>query len=67
MKTLTEYCEWFRGEAGNLPIDVRRAVLAALEHNAPRQVFLALNPLWEARKLPPSWGPVLDNFYGLFC
>lgn len=67
MKSLEEYRAWFRDEAKNLPTDVRRAVLGALEHGDPRQVFLDLNKLWEAKDLPAYWGPMLDEFFWGFC
>jgi hypothetical protein len=67
MKSQDEYRKWFCTEGERLPAEIRREVRASLEYRTPREVFLRLNQLWESERLPEFWGPVLDDFYGLFC
>ena len=67
MESFNEYVGWFRTEAAALPPEVGREVQQALAYDAPRQVFLRLNKLWESKKLPASWEKPLENFYGKFC
>lgn len=66
MKSLDDFHEWFRKEAYLLPEQTKGAAYKALETKNPRQIFVELDELRKAGKLPASWGGVLDLYYSKF-
>jgi hypothetical protein len=61
--TLDEFYERFRLDAEKLPPESRARVLAVLEHEEPRTVFLHLDRLLSAHVLPATWEPMLTEFF----
>jgi hypothetical protein len=66
MVSLGDFYGWFRTEANTLPQEVKIAVLESLALSDPRQLFLKLDDLQKAGKLPPHWDEVLNSFYSQF-
>jgi hypothetical protein len=55
--------EWFRLEAGKLPADAKRDVLAALAHTSPEFACIDLFRLQAASKVPSSWDGRLQKLW----
>lgn len=69
MKTKEEYIKWFLIESENLDWQTKKKVLSILDTEAkdPRDIFLALNKLYENKELNESWKQVLGAFWWEHC